>query len=333
MNRGTILHACISKSKGTAKDAVPRAILREDHGLEGDAHAGPWHRQVSLLSATDIEGMRAKGLDLEPGAFGENLVVGGLDLDAIGIGTLLRAGEAELEVTQIGKVCHSPCRIYHRVGDCIMPRAGLFARVLKGGEVAPGASIEVISEVPRGVVQAAVLTVSDRCAAGAAEDTAAPAVADLLRRQIGAHIAWTGVVSDDTDTISTTVKEIADRNIDLLVTVGGTGCGPRAVTPEATRAVVTRELPGLAEAMRVISSHKTPHALLQRGLCGICGSTLIANVPGSRQAAVENLTVALLALPHAMRLLRGDTAHPDVESRDSTGTRSSAYRGVRPDVT
>ncbi len=218
MNRGTILHACISKSKGPAKDAVPRAILREDHGLEGDAHAGPWHRQVSLLSATDIEGMRAKGLDLEPGAFGENLVVGGLDLDAIGIGTLLRAGEAELEVTQIGKVCHSPCRIYHRVGDCIMPRAGLFARVLKGGEVAPGASIEVISEVPRGVFQAAVLTVSDRCAAGAAEDTAGPAVADLLRRQIGAHIAWTGVVSDDTDTISTTVKEIADRNIDLLVT-------------------------------------------------------------------------------------------------------------------
>ena len=309
MNQGTILHVCTSKTKGTVKDAVAEAVLREGHGLTDDAHADPWHRQVSLLSETDIETMRTKGLDLKPGAFGENLVVGGLDLDAMGIGTLLRAGEAELEITQIGKVCHTPCAIYHHSGDCIMPRAGLFARVAKGGRITPGATVEVISEVPRSVIQSAVLTISDRCAAGVAEDTAGPATAEMLQRQLEAHVAWTGVEADELQSVSQTMKELADRNLDLLVTVGGTGCGPRDVTPEATRAVVTREVPGLAEAMRAASARITPHALLQRGLCGIRGRTLIVNLPGSRKAAVENLSIILPALPHAMRLLRGQTAH------------------------
>jgi molybdopterin adenylyltransferase len=314
MKQGTVLHVCVSPRKRTAKNAVPRAVLRDDHGLEGDAHAGSWHRQVSLLGEADVETMRAKGLELKPGAFGENLVVAGLDLNELGVGTRLKIGEAELEITQVGKVCHERCPIYDQAGDCIMPRAGVFARVVKGGEVRPGTSIEVVSEVPRHVIQAAVLTVSDRRAGGEAEDATGPAVAGALQQALAARIAWTGVVPDEREPISKALKDVADRGLDLVVTSGGTGCGPRDVTPEATRAVIEREVPGLAEAMRAASAEVTPHALLQRGVCGICESTLILNLPGSPKAAVENLTAVLPALPHAVRLLRGQTAHPETDT-------------------
>ncbi len=309
MKTGTIQHICVSKKKGTVKEAVREAVLREGHGIEGDAHAGTWHRQISLLSHSDIESMRAKGLDLEPGAFGENFVIDGLNLGELGIGTRLRSDPVELEITQIGKVCHDRCAIYHSAGDCIMPRAGMFARVLQGGRVKCGASIEVLSEISRDAIQAAVVTVSDSRAAGEAEDTAGPSVAGVIERELGAHVAWRGVVPDEADAIVSALKDLSERGLDLIVTAGGTGCGPRDVTPEATRSVIEREVPGLAEAMRSSSARTTPHAMLQRGVCGIRGATLILNLPGSRRGAVENLTEVLPALPHAVQLLRGHTGH------------------------
>jgi len=139
-----LLHAiCISPAKGTAKRAVPNADLVHEHGLEGDAHAGPWHRQVSLLDQADIDTMTARGLELEQGAFGENLIISGLDLSVVGTGSVLNVGDAVLEITQIGKKCHDRCAIYEAVGTCIMPKRGLFARVLKGGAVAPGAVVSI----------------------------------------------------------------------------------------------------------------------------------------------------------------------------------------------
>jgi molybdenum cofactor synthesis domain-containing protein len=282
MGSGVVRHICVSSDKGTLKQVVQRAVLRTEHGLEGDAHAGPGHRQVSLLDERDIDAMRAKGLDLEPGAFGENLVTAGSELGDLGIGTRLRVGEAELEITQIGKVCHDRCEIYRRAGDCIMPRVGVFTRVIRGGAVAPGSSIDVTAQVSRSTLQVAVLTVSDRCAAEQMEDTAGPALAAALEHELQAHIAWTGVVPDDAQDIADALRDAVGRGVDLVVTTGGTGCGPRDVTPEATRAVVTREAPGLAEAMRCASARQTPHALLQRGVCGICESTLILNLPGSQ---------------------------------------------------
>ena len=149
MSSAQVLHVCSSDLKGTPKRAVSSGHMRSDYGLVGDAHAGPGHRQVSLLHIDDIRFMEAKGLDLEPGAFGENLVVGGFDLLSLGIGSTLQVGEAELEITQIGKVCHSRCAIYDRTGDCIMPRQGVFARVLQGGDVRPGSPILVHRRLPR----------------------------------------------------------------------------------------------------------------------------------------------------------------------------------------
>ncbi|MEW6358318.1 MAG: MOSC domain-containing protein [Planctomycetota bacterium] len=139
-----ILAVCISDKKGTQKRPVAECRLRKGHGCEGDAHAGPWHRQVSLLADESADVMRRKGADIHPGDFGENILTKGIELKTLPIGTLLRLGrDALLKVTQIGKECHDRCAIYYKVGDCVMPREGIFAEVVQGGVVKPGDIIEV----------------------------------------------------------------------------------------------------------------------------------------------------------------------------------------------
>lgn len=140
---GEIKAVCLSQQRGTRKENVGSARLEADWGLVGDAHAGHWHRQVSLLSWEEIEAFRARGARVELGDFGENLVVSGLDLTALPPGKRLRCGPAVLEVTQIGKQCHSHCAIYRQMGECIMPAKGVFARVLEGGTVSVGDKLEV----------------------------------------------------------------------------------------------------------------------------------------------------------------------------------------------
>lgn len=131
-----IVSVNISQKKGEPKKPVESITLREGHGIEGDAHAGDWHRQVSLLAVEDIDRMKEKLDDLGPGDFAENITTSGIDLAALPVGTVLAIGEeAELEVTQIGKECHSGCEILKRAGDCIMPRRGIFARVIRGGRI------------------------------------------------------------------------------------------------------------------------------------------------------------------------------------------------------
>ena len=140
-----ILAVCLSEKTGTAKNAVKSAALTPGHGIEGDAHAGEWHRQVSLLATESVEVMRGKGVALPPGVFGENILTEGINLVVIPVGTTLRIGEgAALRVTQIGKECHDRCAIYYAVGDCIMPREGIFCEVIAGGTVAPGDAIRVV---------------------------------------------------------------------------------------------------------------------------------------------------------------------------------------------
>jgi molybdenum cofactor synthesis domain-containing protein len=311
MSDGILLHLCVSAKRGIAKHEVPLALLRASYGVENDAHAGDWHRQVSLLARADIDSMRAKGLDLSPGTFGENLVIDGIEIDQLGVGSQLRIGPVLLEMTQVGKVCHTRCVIYYTAGDCIMPRTGLFARVLEGGALHPGLSVEVLRRVPRSAIQAAVVTASDRCAAGSTVDTSGPAVAKLLRDRLGAHIAWSKIVPDDARLIAELLKDLCDRRVDLIITTGGTGLSARDVTPEATRAVIDRELPGLAETMRAASAGQTPYAPLSRAIAGVRNETLIINLPGSERGATENLSAILPALPHAVKILRGEPSHPE----------------------
>ena len=138
-----ILAVCISEEKGTQKHPVPQAQCKIDHGILGDAHAGNWHRQVSLLGEESVDKIRPLLPDLAPGAFAENLLTRGLCLYELPIGTRLRAGEVLLEVTQIGKECHQGCAIRQLTGDCVMPREGIFAIVLEDGVIRPGDSLEV----------------------------------------------------------------------------------------------------------------------------------------------------------------------------------------------
>ena len=133
-----VLAICISKLKGTLKNEVSEANFIEEFGIEGDAHAGKWHRQVSLLAFEKIVDFRIKGGNVDFGAFGENLVVDGIELHKLPVGQQLQVGEVLLEVTQIGKECHDKCAIYYQVGECIMPKNGIFTRVLKGGKVKVG---------------------------------------------------------------------------------------------------------------------------------------------------------------------------------------------------
>ena len=141
---GVIKGICISEKRGTAKHEIEEAILAKDWGIQGDAHAGHWPRQVSLLSYEKIEEFRKKGADIELGAFGENLIVSGYDFRNLAVGTRFQCGEAVLEMTQIGKECHSHCEIYKRMGECIMPREGVFAIVLHGGTIRKGDLLERI---------------------------------------------------------------------------------------------------------------------------------------------------------------------------------------------
>jgi MOSC domain-containing protein YiiM len=129
-----------SAGVGERKHPAGRVELRVDHGISGDAHAGNWHRQISLLADEDVESMRGRGIALDPGIFAENITTRGLNLSGLPVGSRLYLGEAELEVTQIGKECHHGCAIYRTVGDCVMPRKGIFARVVKGGWISDESS-------------------------------------------------------------------------------------------------------------------------------------------------------------------------------------------------
>ncbi len=307
MMSGRVVAVCTSRRKGVQKRPQESVVLEIGQGINGDAHRGFKHRQVSMLEQAAIDAMLAKGAKLAQGDFGENIICEGVSLAELGMGSELRVGPARLRLSQIGKACHDRCAIYYAVGECIMPRLGCFFTVEEGGEVRPGDAIEVIQRVDPALMQCAVLTVSDRCSRGEAEDTSGPALAGLLERSSG-HVLERACLPDEPDQIEAQLREWADlqRRINLILTTGGTGLSPRDSTPEATRRVIERETPGLSEAMRAAGLKKTPRAMLSRGVSGICNRTLILNLPGSRKGAVESLEAVLEVLPHAVHMLRGE---------------------------
>jgi len=299
---------CTSTKKGIPKTPVEQIELQTGYGIPGDAHASSeTHRQVSLLDETSIDIMRQKGYDAADGDFGENIVTAGLNLDEFGIGTIFQLGSgARVQISQIGKACHAPCAIGRRTGDCIMPREGLFVTVITPGIVKPGDPITTVQHVTRQTIQAAVITVSDRCSRGQTEDTSGPAIAAILRESFKANIAAYQIVPDERDTIADTLKCYSElqRMIDLIITTGGTGFAPRDVTPEATASVIHRPAPGIPEAIRQASLKITPKAMLSRATAGIRHQTLIVNLPGSTKAVHESMQVILAVIPHAIELLR-----------------------------
>ena len=304
MMEGIVCAICLSERRGTEKLPVDQARLIAHFGIEGDAHAGDWHRQLSLLSQDRVDAFNAAGAGVLPGAFGENLLISGINFLALPVGTRFAIGDVLLELTQIGKQCHNHCQIYQRMGDCIMPREGMFARVLRGGAIRVGDKMAVLRN--EGGVRAYVVTVSDRSARGERPDQSGPAAVDLLRGA-GYVVDDALIVPDEREQIEALLINLIDRRqARLVITSGGTGFSPRDVTPEATLAVADRNAPGIAEAIRAHSMTITPRAMLSRAASALRGRALIVNVPGSPKAVRETLAFLLPQLPHALDILSGE---------------------------
>lgn len=296
---------CISEKKGTQKHEVKKARLIPNHGIENDAHAGKWHRQVSLLNLEKIEEFRAKGVDVDFGAFGENLIIDEFDFRKLPVGTRFKIGDVLLEMTQIGKECHSHCAIYHAVGDCIMPREGVFTEVIIGGEIEVGDEVEMLPPEKDRPFTAAIITVSDKGSAGERVDKSGPIIQDMLEKA-GYDVKEMLIVPDEKNVISTQLMRLSDqRQINLILTTGGTGFSRRDVTPEATTSVCERMARGISEAIRANSMKYTNRAMLSRAESGIRGGSLIVNLPGSPKAVCETLDFLLPNVKHGIEILAG----------------------------
>ena len=305
--KGIVRAVCLSTARGIPKRNVGTAQLKADWGIEGDAHGGNWHRQVSLLSYDKVLQFNERGAAVQHGDFGENLLVEGIDFRALSVGTRLQCGQALLELTQIGKDCHTHCSIYHKMGDCIMPKEGVFARVLRGGIINAGDEMTVIAQAQRPLC-AAVLTLSDKAARGERVDESGPIIAQMLT-QAGYPVVHQAVLADEQQQIEAALIDLCDRRqADLILTTGGTGFSRRDLTPEASMAVAERTAPGIAEAIRAHSLTITGRAMLGRGVSVIRGGSLIVNLPGSPKAVRESLAYILPHLAHGIEILRGSAA-------------------------
>lgn len=301
---GKLLAICTSPKRGTVKTEVPSAVLTPGWGIVEDAHGGNWHRQVSMLSAEKIEAFRKK-IWVDYGAFGENLVIEGFDFRNLPVTSRFAIGDVVLEMTQIGKECHNDCVIKQQTGECIMPHEGVFARVLTGGEIHVGDEVTLLPALENPPLRAAVITLSDKGSRGEREDKSGPLIVEMLTAT-GYKVEETLLLPDDAAQLKTQLLRLADaRQVNLILTTGGTGFAPRDITPEVTLSVAERNAPGIAEAMRYHSLTITPRGMLSRGVSVLRGKTLIVNLPGSPKAVKENLEYILPSLAHGIRLAAG----------------------------
>lgn len=304
-NMGVITAICISDRRGIQKRPVSEATLLENWGIEGDAHGGNWHRQVSILDQEKIDEFNKKGADVSPGAFGENIIVSGVNVLTLPIGSYLQIGDAILEITQRGKECHDHCQIYYKMGECIMPKTGMFTKVLKGGNIKVGDEIKVVDRESKPFT-AAVITLSDKGFKGEREDISGPTIINRLKEE-GYEITEYILIPDDKKMLQQSLMRLADqRDVNLIITTGGTGCAPRDITPEATKEILEKEVPGISEAIRAESLKITPHAMLSRGVSGIRNKSLIINLPGSPKACLESMEVFIKPIKHAIKLIQGE---------------------------
>lgn len=304
---GVLKGICVSKKRGTKKVEVAEAMLIENYGIEGDAHAGNWHRQVSLLSLEKIEAFREKGAQVSFGDFGENLIIDGFDFRSLPVGTIFTIGDAVLKMTQIGKECHTHCQIYQTMGECIMPREGVFAVVLKGGQIRNGDTVEMVPVPSDAPLTAAVITLSDKGSKGEREDKSGPVIVKMLE-EAGYEIIESNILPDEQKLLENELIRLSDqRQVNLILTTGGTGFSERDRTPEATMTVATRLAPGIAEAIRAGSMKITKRAMLSRETSVLRNKTLIVNLPGSPKAVAESLELVIDQLDHGIKILLGRT--------------------------
>lgn len=301
---GKIQAISVSDRKGVIKENVPSAYFENDFGIKGDAHAGKWHRQVSLLALESVKKMQEKGLDVKSGDFAENITTEGIDLLSLPVGTKIKIKDVEFIISQIGKICHHKCAVYYHAGECVMPKEGIFAVVRGNGELHVGDEIQNLGKDGFSV---GIITLSDRASKGEYEDLTGPALEKYVSENLKTSFIRKEIIPDDTKKLELTLKDFADTQmLDLIITNGSTGISPRDIAPDVTVEVIEKRLPGFEEAMRAESFKITATAIVSRAVCGTRKNSLIINLPGSPKGAVENLSVIMPAIEHAIKKLQGD---------------------------
>lgn len=308
--KGIVLSVNISTEKGAPKNPADRADVTE-WGILGDAHAGPWHRQVSLLAQESIDRFCARtGRQLAPGEFAENITTRSLDLSGATIFDQFRIGQIRLEVTQIGKTCHPDgCAVFKQVGQCVMPTEGIFCRVLQGGSIEPGDTIEFHP----GRLLFRVLTLSDRVSRDVYQDRSGPRIIALLNDFFSAR-RWRVeiedyVLPDEAERLRAHLERARRDEVSVVITTGGTGVAPRDITPDVVVPLCDKLIPGIMEHIRLKYGQNKPNALLSRSVAGVMGRTLIYTLPGSARAVEEYMSEILKTLEHLILTVHGIDPH------------------------
>lgn len=309
-NKGLVVSVNISEKKGTVKHPVAE-IQIDNRGVVADAHAGLWHRQVSLLSKETIDSFAAEmQRQIKAGEFAENITIGGLDLSSVAVLDRFKIGQVELEVTQIGKECHGDrCAIFQEIGKCVMPKKGLFCRVIQGGKVKPGDTVEYVAKT----LTFLIITLSDRAFTGQYSDRSGPCARQILEEYFSSR-RWrvqinNVILGDDAARLRQELQNAIADEVDVIFTLGGTGIGPRDITPETVAAVCDKTICGIMDSIRLKFGAQKPSALLSRSIAGIAGRTQIYALPGSVQAVSEYLTEILKTLEHAIYMVYGLDIH------------------------
>ncbi len=305
-----VLSVNISEEKGTIKHPVD-VIELDPFGVKDDAHAGPWNRQVSLLAEESIlKFEEAAGRKIRYGEFAENITTRGIVLHELKPLDRLIIGDCELEVTQIGKKCHGDnCAIYREVGNCVMPKEGIFCRVVLGGIIRAG----MAATLRRRTYRALVITLSDRASQGVYEDKSGPEAERFLKeffeKEGWPHEIIRQVIPDEGPQLRLLLEDAISAGTDFVVATGGTGIGPRDITPEVFRSVMDKEIPGIMEMIRMKYGQEKPGVLLSRSTAGVTGNTLLYALPGSTRAVREYMEEILKTLRHSVYMLNGLDIH------------------------
>jgi molybdenum cofactor synthesis domain-containing protein len=305
-----VLSVNTSEKKGTVKKPVDSIQLNEI-GVAGDAHSGKWHRQVSLLATESITKFSEEaGRTIQYGEFAENITTEGILLHECKPLDRFRNDQIELEVTQIGKKCHGDnCSIFREVGNCVMPKEGIFARVLKNGILKAGDELEYLPKV----INIHIITLSDRASAGEYTDKSGPQIKNLAETYFSGIKRQTGItnhlIPDDPEQLSQLIKSAISQHVDIVFTTGGTGIGPRDFTPETVRPLFEKEIPGIMELIRVKYGMEKPAALLSRSIAGVSGQTLIYTLPGSVKAVTEYCNEILPTIEHSVYMIKSIDSH------------------------
>ena len=299
-----VLSVNISEKKGTIKKPVEQILLTAK-GVDKDAHSGNWHRQVSLLAKESIDKFSEQAKrKIDFGEFAENITTEGILLHKTAPLDRFLMGDLELEVTQIGKKCHGDsCSIFREVGNCVMPKEGIFCRVLQGGTLKAD---DVLIYKPR-IIKVMIVTLSDRASRGEYQDKSGPLLEklceDFLQSKNRHYHIEKHIIPDQEEELSSLLEKAKKEEVDLVFTTGGTGIGPKDITPEVVKKYIDKEITGIMELIRVKYGMEKPNALVSRSIAGVMGQSLVYALPGSPKAVNEYCGEIFKTVEHSLYMM------------------------------